>query len=160
MTTFNKILIGIDNSKYAEHAAKTGFDLARTFGAHVGLVHIVEPAYIPAPVADSTIGMPLDTTINPAVEMEIINAQDQVSGEMINATIRKYAGDLEVTNYTDYGSTADGILNCCNEFNADLIVIGTHSRTGIDRLFMGSVAESVIRHASVPVLVVPFAEEK
>jgi nucleotide-binding universal stress UspA family protein len=40
-----------------------------------------------------------------------------------------------------------------------MIVIGTHSRTGIDRLLMGSVAEHVIRHSEVPVLVVPMVEE-
>ena len=45
------------------------------------------------------------------------------------------------------------------QFSADLIVVGTHNRTGLDRLIMGSVAENVVRHAQVPVLVIPFKEE-
>lgn len=132
MITFKKILIGVDNSKFADYAAKAGFELAQKFEAHVGLVHIVEPAYIPAPVADSTIGMPIEPAINPAIEMEIMNAQDKVSEDILASTISKYAGNLEVTNFTDYGSTADGILNCAKEFEADLIVVGTHSRSGLD----------------------------
>jgi len=40
-----------------------------------------------------------------------------------------------------------------------MIVVGTHSRKGIDRLFMGSIAENVVRHSKVPVLVVPLKEE-
>jgi nucleotide-binding universal stress UspA family protein len=66
---------------------------------------------------------------------------------------------LKVTYFTEYGLTADSILKCGSEFNADLIVVGTHSRTGLDRFFMGSVAEHVVRHSHVPVLVVPLKEE-
>jgi len=66
---------------------------------------------------------------------------------------------MQVTHFTDYGSTADGIIHCAKEFGADLIVIGTHNRHGLERLLMGSVAEHVVRHADVPVLVVPFKSE-
>jgi nucleotide-binding universal stress UspA family protein len=58
------------------------------------------------------------------------------------------------------GSTADTIIDCAAQFAADLIVIGTHSRSGFDRLLMGSVAESVVRHSPVAVLVVPLSEQE
>lgn len=159
MTTFKKILIGIDNSKYAEHAAKTGFELAKTFGAKAGLVHVVEPTYAPtSPASDPSMGIPVESAVNPAAEMEMIDIQNKASDDLMTRVIKDYAGDLEVSKFKDYGSTADGILHCCGEFKADLIVIGTHSRSGLDRLLMGSVAEHVVRHAEVPVLVVPFGE--
>ena len=66
---------------------------------------------------------------------------------------------MQITTFNDYGSTADGILKCSEEFGADMIVVGTHSRTGIDRFLMGSIAEDVVRHAQVPVLVVPMKGE-
>ena len=72
--------------------------------------------------------------------------------------IKKYARGTEDNHFTEYGSTADGIIKCSTEFGADLIVVGTHSRTGLDRLLMGSVAEHVVRHSNVPVLVVPLSE--
>jgi nucleotide-binding universal stress UspA family protein len=151
----HKILIAIDDSAHAEHAAEYGFDIARKFNAEVGLVNIVEPAIMPqmAAATDPIIGMPsLGGGIN---EMELLDIQKTQSENIVERTINKFAGDMQVTHFTEYGSTADGIISCCKEFNADLIVIGTHSRTGIDRLLMGSVAEHVVRHSPVPVLVVP-----
>ncbi|MET3978481.1 nucleotide-binding universal stress UspA family protein [Mucilaginibacter sp. UYP25] len=151
----SKILIGIDDSKFAEYAASYGFDIAHTFNAHVGLVHIVEPAVIADTSNDPMIGLP---TIN-YDEVNMINIQKDQADNIIERTIEKYAKGLEVTHFNEYGSTADGILSCSEQFKADLIVIGTHGRTGIDRLLMGSVAESVVRNSHVPVLVVPLVEK-
>jgi nucleotide-binding universal stress UspA family protein len=152
----SKILIGIDDSKFAEYAASYGFDIAHTFNAHVGLVHIVEPAVTPDISTDSLLGIPMSTPdFN---EMNLLDIQKENSENIIDRTVKKYANGLKVTHFNEYGSTADGILNCCKEFKADLIVIGTHSRSGIDRLLMGSVAETVVRNSHVPVLVVPLIE--
>ncbi|TFF35169.1 universal stress protein [Mucilaginibacter psychrotolerans] len=150
----SRILIGIDDSKFADNAAAYGFSLAQKFNAHVGLVHIVEPIVSPINTNDSITGLPFgDTGIN---EVEMLAVQENIGENLVERTIKKYAGDLEVTHFSEYGATADGILHCSKEFKADLIVVGTHSRSGFDRLLMGSVAESVVRHAEVPVLVVPF----
>jgi nucleotide-binding universal stress UspA family protein len=150
-----KILIGIDDSKYAENAAKYGFDIAHKFNAAVGLVNIVEPAVMPqmATGSDPVMGLPMQGA---GIEsMEILDIQKNQSESIVDSTIKRFAGDMKVTHFTEYGSTADGIITCAKEFGADLIVIGTHSRSGLDRLLMGSVAEHVVRHSEVPVLVVP-----
>ncbi|MFA6084415.1 universal stress protein [Mucilaginibacter sp.] len=152
----SKILIGIDDSKFAEYAASYGFDIAKKFNAHVGLVHIVEPSVTPVTSTDSIMGMPMqDLGVD---QLEIMDIQSHQGETIIERTIKKYAGDLQVTHFNEFGSTADGILNCSKEFKADLIVLGTHSRTGIDRFLMGSVAEAVVRNSEVPVLVVPLKE--
>jgi nucleotide-binding universal stress UspA family protein len=150
-----KILIGIDDSKHAEHAAEYGFDIARQFNAAVGLVNIIEPAMMPQMTSsnDPIMGMPMQGV--GMEEMELLDIQKNQSENIVDRTISKLAGDLKVTHFTEYGSTADGIIKCSKEFEADLIVLGTHSRTGIDRLLMGNVAEHVLRHSDVPVLVVP-----
>ncbi len=153
-----KILIGIDDSKFAEHAAEYGFEIARKFNAAVGVVNIIEPAIMPQM---STGTDPILGTLSQGVgmeEVEIMDIQKNQSENIVDATIKKFAGDLQVSHFTDYGSKADGIINCSKEFKADLIVVGTHSRSGFDRLLMGSVAEHVVRHSEVPVLVVPFKE--
>jgi nucleotide-binding universal stress UspA family protein len=151
-----KILIGIDNSKFAEHAAKYGFDIAHKFKAHVGLVHIVEPVMMPY----TNSGDPLMGSSDMAVaDIDIINIQNNASKVIIDAIIKKFGDGLDVTHFSEFGDTADGIISCSKEFGADMIVIGTHSRTGIDRLLMGSVAEHVVRHSEVPVLVVPMVEK-
>ncbi|MFI5160026.1 MAG: universal stress protein [Sphingobacteriales bacterium] len=153
-----KILIAVDDSKISENAASYGFELAHCYKAHVGLVNIVEPiAYTPTE-SDGIIGMPFIP--NTADDAELIRVQSASSENIIQRTIKTFAKGLLVTQFTDYGSTAEGILSCSKEFGADLIVLGTHSRTGIDRLLMGSIAEDVVRHAEVPVMVVPLRESE
>ncbi len=152
--TIQKILIGIDDSKQAGHAAEFGFEIARKFNAKVGLVNIVEPIMAAPMVAtDPMMGLP-EQSIG-IDEMKLLEIQKSQSEMMVDQAIKKYGDGMEVTHFTDYGSTADGIIHCAKEFGADLIVIGTHNRHGIDRLLMGSVAEHVVRHSPVPVLVVP-----
>jgi len=154
---FQRILIGIDDSKYSENAAEYGFELAHAFKADVALVHITEPIIMPQPTDPGMGG-----SIMPGLGMEnpeLINIQEEYSSKLIDNTIKRLAGDLQVTQFNEFGSTADAIIECITKFNADLVVLGTHSRTGLDRFFMGSVAEDVVRHSPVAVLVVPLKTE-
>lgn len=154
-----KILIGIDDSNYAENAAKYGFKLAESLNAHVGLVHIMEPLAMSmsSTGADEILGMPLQN-LGGAGDIGMIDAQTSISENIIQRTAKKYGGKLQVTNFSEYGSTGEGIINCATAFKADIIIIGTHNRTGLDRLLMGNVAEYVMRHSEIPVLVVPTKE--
>ncbi|WP_342647175.1 universal stress protein [Mucilaginibacter sp. CSA2-8R] len=154
-----KILVGIDESKYADYAAEYGFSLARKLGAAIAIVNIIEP--IPAavsPMNDTTFGLPLEGTAD-VNNVEILNTQNQAADNLLSCIVQKYGSDLQVTQYTDYGSSAEGIVNCGAQFGADLLVIGTHHRSGFDRLLMGSVAEDVVRKSLVPVLVVPLTDK-
>ena len=153
-----KILIGIDDSKYAENAAKYGFKLAETLAAHVGLVNILEPMAIPMAGggADEILGTSIQGVGTPNVD--IIEVETRMSENIIESTIKKYAGKTQVTHFNEYGSTGEGIISCSLEFKADIIIVGTHERTGLDRLFSGSVAEYIVRHSTIPVLVVPMKE--
>jgi nucleotide-binding universal stress UspA family protein len=150
-----KILIGIDNSKFAENAAEYGFDIAHKFNAKVGLVHIVEPVMMPYTNNSDPL---LGSADMGAIDAELIDIQDSAAKTMVDKAIAKFGDGLDITRFNEFGDTADGIISCSKEFGADLIVIGTHSRTGIDRLLMGSIAEHVVRHSDIPVLVVPFHE--
>ena len=157
-----KILIGIDDSKFAEHATEYGFELAHKFNAEVGLVNIVEPIVLPQTTAGlDPLGAISSTGIGSGVEdLELIDIQNTQSQNIIARVIEKYQNEeLVISHFNEYGSTADGILNCSKEYGADLIVIGTHNRSGLDRFLMGSVAEHVVRHSEVPVLVVPMKAE-
>lgn len=154
-----KVLIAIDDSKLSEHAAEYGFDIARKFNAEVGLVNVIEPMLTTPMMAggDPMLGSPvLDSGME---EMELLDIQKDRSETIVDSTIKKLAGDLSVTHFNEFGNSADAIIGCSKEFGADLIVLGTHGRTGLDRLLMGSVAEHVVRHAEVPVLVVPAKSE-
>jgi nucleotide-binding universal stress UspA family protein len=154
----HKILIAVDDTRYALHAAEFGFDLARSFNAEVGLVSIVEPIIYPVSGTDTMTGIPMEGGAN-IDEIAMLKIQSESAENLMQQTTKKLAADLQVTHFTEYGLTGDSIIKCGKEFNADLIVVGTHSRTGLGRLFMGSVAEHVMRHSDVPVVVVPLKEE-
>ena len=153
-----RILIAVDDSRYADHAAEFGFEMARLCNAEVGLVNIIEPIVMPSAGSDSITG--ITTEVSMMDEPEMIRVQKEAAENTIKRIHAQYAEQLKITNFTEYGVTADGILKCSAEFAADMIVIGTHSRTGIDRLFMGSIAENVVRHSKIPVLVVPLRESE
>lgn len=154
----SKILIAVDESKYSAHAAEYGFELAHFYKAEVGLVNIVEPMVAPSPGGDSIAGAIFEP---PATsDPELVNIQKEASENVIDRISKHFAGGMKVTRFSEFNNTADGILECSRHFNADLVVIGTHSRTGLDRLLMGSVAEDIVRHSVVPVLVVPFVESE
>jgi nucleotide-binding universal stress UspA family protein len=153
----SKILIGIDDSTYAHNAAAYGFAMARNYKAAVGLVHIIEPVILPATPGDNLTGVLMDNTLG-IQEAELSTIQTSQTETLIANAVKEFGEGLEVTTFKQYGSRAEGIIDCCKEFKADLIVIGTHKRSGFDRLLTGSVAEEVVRHSTVPVLVVPFVE--
>ncbi|MFI5157835.1 MAG: universal stress protein, partial [Sphingobacteriales bacterium] len=112
-----KILIGVEDSIYAEAAAKFGFNLAVSLNAHVGLVNIIEPVSISMPIngANEILGTPL-YGLNAAEDDNIISTQAQASENIILYITKKYAGKLQVSHYNEYGSTGEGILNCSREF--------------------------------------------
>ncbi|MFD2864720.1 universal stress protein [Mucilaginibacter antarcticus] len=153
-----KILIGIDNSKYAENAAKYGFDIAHKFSAKVALVHMVVPMVMPYNNTADPLTGAADFTM--ADTAGIMDVQNDASKALIENTVKKFGKGLEVINYSEFGDTADGIIECSKQFGADMIVVGTHSRSGFDRLLMGSIAETVVRQSEIPVLVVPFVEDE
>lgn len=155
-----KILIGIDESEFSRYAAAYAFDIAHTYSAEVGLVHIVEPIIVPTDTQDGLMGgMPFDPNLSlPGTELETL--QTERSAALLDQTAKEWGEGLEIAHFTQYGSTAEGIIECGKEFNADLIVLGTHRRTGIDKFFLGNVAEQVVNKSLIPVLVVPYIEAK
>jgi len=153
-----KILISVDDSKYADNAAKYGFNLAQLLDAEVGLVNIVEPIAMPTSGngADEILGTPMQNF--GVTDVNLLEAQDEISENVLKNAAQKFSGKVHVTSFSEYGSIGERIVGSAIKFNADLIVIGTHERSGLDKLFSTDVAQYVIHHSSIPVLVVPTKE--
>ena len=137
--SFRRILIALDDSAIAAHAVEVGLQLASALKAQVALVHVVDP---PAIQPDSGI---------PAVEWAATLKRE---GQAFLATTAQRADQPPAWQFLREGKPADQILSAAREWDADVIVIGTHGRSGVSRLVLGSTAESVVRHASCPVLVI------
>lgn len=142
---FKKILIAVDNSICSEKAAKVGYEMAKKFESEIALLNII----VPAP---QTINP--DFTLAP-VFMELYDNSEENSHLLLREIEQKFANGIATTYLTTLDTAAHGITQQATEWGADLIVIGTHGRTGLYHFFVGSVAENVAGKATCPVLVIP-----
>lgn len=145
---YKRILIAIDGSETAEHAFDSALQLAHDNDAQL------QPLYV--------IDNPLIAFDAPGYDPSILRDACVEEGKrlMADALARmrheNVAGTPRVVDVTPIGEDiSERIRISAHEFNADLLVLGTHGRRGFKRLFLGSVAERVVRSATLPVLLVP-----
>jgi len=140
------ILLPTDFSECARHAVPYAARMARLMGARVICLHVVEPV-VPA-VGWTPIAEPL-----PVADVGE-QLEDSAARELPRfAACEEFEG-LDVEDVITRGEAASEIVRVAAERGADLIVISSHGRTGLGRILFGSTAESVVRHAPCPVLVV------
>jgi nucleotide-binding universal stress UspA family protein len=140
--SFQKILLAVDESAFAARAADVGFDLARSLGAEVALIHVVDPSVVAyAPEG----GIPAG---------ELVTLAQQDAKRLLAAFGQRAALQPGPLEFIHTGKPAIEIVKAARHWPADLVVIGSHGRGGVKRLLLGSVAEAVMRHAACPVLVV------
>lgn len=138
------ILVPTDFSDTANAALGWAEDLAQACGARVVLLHVVDLEYQWVPAGPAVVPTPV-----PAVVARGIRDHARTAIEAL-APKSPLVGRRLVRS----GHARDEILSAADEVEADIIVMGTHSRRGIEHLFIGSVAEYVVRHARVPVMTV------
>jgi nucleotide-binding universal stress UspA family protein len=141
--SFSKILIAVDDSAQSMKAARCGFELAHCLNATIGVLFVVN---INKEVVNADLGITLEES------RRHLFAE---AHRTIDQYIRMYDGSSEVFRFAPEGVPDKEILNIACEWRADLIVMGAHTRSRIDRMMTGSMAEHVIRHAQIPVLVTP-----
>jgi nucleotide-binding universal stress UspA family protein len=146
MTLVHRILVPTDFSDHAERAFAYAAELAGLYRASlvIGHVYAIPVVYaagepivaMPPPGPDSTIEADLEAGLRALVQ----RARD--------------AGAADVSVVTTGGEAAHEIVRLARDESADLIVMGSHGRTGIKHLVLGSIAEKVVRLAHCPVLTV------
>jgi nucleotide-binding universal stress UspA family protein len=143
MLPIHTILHPTDFSDRSENAFHLACSLARDYGARLVILHVVVPPMV-------VYG---EGVVPPEPDLLLQEANDQ-----LNRLPIPQEGIRTERRFQEGDSVAE-ILRVAQDINADLIVMGTHGRTGLARLLMGSVAEQVVRQASCPVLTVtaPFA---
>lgn len=136
-----RLLVPVDFSADSLHALAEAHDLAARFGAGLILLHVVEPVYI----------------ADPAVSTETMMLVEERAGIAAHELARIAAGMRRrprIHTLVLRGAPAQVIVETAARCRVDLIVMGTHGRTGMAPLLIGSVAEKVIRTARCPVLTV------
>ena len=143
MMKIRQILAPTDFSEFSKQAVARAYELAQTFGAKLVLLHVIEalPSYI--------------GFIPPGgAAMLLADLERQVHLDLAEVLPEAEAAEVEVTHQVVVGSPSREIVQVAAAEKVDLIVIATHGRSGLSRLFMGSVAERVVRTAPCPVMTI------
>ena len=147
-----KILLATDGSKEAELASRTAAELAQSTGSELHVLYVWEAAnpYVEA------VGLAGDEPVNPRLDAELRRQFDLQARTMLDAQEEKVraVGGTVAQAHLRMGKADHEIVTLAEEIGAGLIVMGGRGRGGIRRALMGSVSDSVVRHAHCPVLVV------
>lgn len=139
---YNKILIVIDSSEYSMAAAKKGLELAHQLQATAALLYVVDSSKAMGNV---------DAGIMPEEALMVLKKEVE---QTLDQLAKIYNGN-ELMKFMPEGHPKEDIIKTAKIWEADLIVMGTHGRTGLTHLIMGSVAEHVLHHSKIPVMIVP-----
>ena len=146
-----KICIALDTSPSAENIAELGYSYAKALKAEVTLVHVVNDVSYYTMNYDPIMGYAGFLTSN---TLELVEGLKKESENFL-ASSAKHLKDEAIKTKVLEGNSADAILEFASTWNADLIVMGTHSRSGFANLLMGSIAVEVVKHAEIPILIIP-----
>jgi nucleotide-binding universal stress UspA family protein len=139
MSAIHKILVPTDFSPHSDYAYRLASSLARDHGAHLVLLHVRPPVVVFGEMYPLSLPDPAEERQRLLEQLRELYPADPV---------------VRVEPLVKDGDPVEEILDTAREVGCDLIVLGTHGRTGLGRLVFGSVAEKVLRRACCPVLAV------
>jgi nucleotide-binding universal stress UspA family protein len=146
-----KILIGLDYTPSDQKVAETGYALAKAMKAEVCIIHVItDPAYY-AMEFSPIMGYQGGYTAGTIAVAEDIKKEAE---DFLAATV-KHLGDNSIQTKVLEGETTDEILAYSKEWNADLIVIGSHRHKGLERLLVTDVAVYLLKHSKIPLFTIP-----
>ena len=143
---YRRIIVPLDGSALAEQALPQAEGLARLTGAPLHLVRVIDPA---GPGTLGTVVLHTD-----ALSMQLLLEEERIAAREYLERIEQDVRDRQHAVTVEYrqGPAAQELL--ANTQPGDLLVMATHGRGGLTRWFLGSVAEAIVRRASIPVLLV------
>ena len=139
---YDDILVPTDGSEGTDKAAEHALDIAEKYDATAHVVYVVNTSAYSTLPADSNW-----ESITAALEDE----GKEATGEIVE---RMHDADVDAVPSVEEGIPHKTILEYADNNDIDLIVMGTHGKSGLDRLLLGSVTEKVVRASEVPVLTV------
>lgn len=149
MKDFSTILMAVDFSDSSDNAFQLALSLAEKYSARLIILHVINE--------------PIDLRgfYVPHISFEKLEEEiEEGAGKLMESFCRLHAGDF--SNFESLivpGMPYEQIIQQAQEKGADLIVLGTHGRTGLDHVLFGSTAEKVVRKSKLPVLTVRLDEE-
>lgn len=144
MNKFEKIMVPLDGSEFAEAALEPALAIARAMGSEVVLFRVAQPIPLAGKLAEM-----------PDVYDEVVAATYREAEDYLTALQERLASDrISIEYRSAAGGIARQILDYAAEEKIDLLVISSHGRTGVDRWIHGSVAQKVLSNCSCSTLII------
>ncbi len=142
---FKHILVPVDGSPTSDQAIAKAAGLAKAFGSAVTAIYVVDPYPFTGVGTDYAYG-----------QAQYLSAATAEANEAVKAAKEAFeaAGVAVTTAVVEGHAVYKGILESAEARGADLIVMGSHGRRGLEKLMLGSVAQRVLSHAHLPILIV------
>ncbi|MCG9972397.1 universal stress protein [Christiangramia crocea] len=151
-----KVLIGMDYNPNSEKVARKGYELAKKLEAKVCLIHVL------ADVSYYGVNYPTfmgyEGYNEMQVDLNVISELREVAKDFIE-TAARHLDDPSVSTHMAEGPTSSAILDYAKEWGADLIVMGTHSHSVLEKVLMGTTASRVLEKTDIPVYMIPVKEK-
>lgn len=141
MNSFKRIVIAVDNSAFTEPLTQNGFELVKRLKAEAAVVSVIDTRGLLG-------GEGLSTN-------EAIVIERNATADNLNIIIKNVFSDYPITRYILEGEPCEKILSFATDWSADMLILGTHGRKGLSRLLLGSIAEKVLKHSHLPVMIIP-----
>jgi nucleotide-binding universal stress UspA family protein len=149
-----KILIALDYFPTAQQVAEQGYAIAKAMHAETILIHVMaNPNYYISSIYDPIMGyggfMHLDF-----FQSDILALVKNESNLFLQKT-KEHLGSENISTIVDEGKIADTILEVAKAKHADMIVMGSHSKSWLEQKLIGSEAETVLHKSTIPILIIP-----
>ena len=156
-----KVLIALDYNSTAQKIAEEGHALAKSMNAQTTLLHVIsDAAYYSSDIYSPLMGFDSFTDLK-FIGTTSVEELKEAALDYLDKS-KQHLHDTAIQTVVKEGDFGEQILATAAEMNADIIVMGTHSRRGLEKILVGSVAEKVLRHSTIPLFIIPtkIVEEK
>jgi nucleotide-binding universal stress UspA family protein len=154
---FKKVLIALDYNPTAQKVAEVGYSIANAMSADCLLIHILStPIIYTSANYDPIMGFSgFGVLENYQLNSELLSK----SAYEYLEKVKKHLGNSKIETIVKEGEFDDQIMETAIRYNADLIVMGTHSQQWLEKILVGSTAESIIKNSKIPIVIVPTKKE-
>lgn len=147
-----KVLIAIDYHPVSEKVTEAGYELAKNLNAEVCLIHVMDDVGFYGAQYPTFMGYDGYTGMGP--DLDVAMEMRNIAEEFLEK-VKHHLNDENVKTHLADGDTVKTILRYGEEWGANVLVMGTHSHSVLEKLFLGTVAEKILEKTQIPVYLVP-----
>jgi nucleotide-binding universal stress UspA family protein len=156
-TKIVKVLIALDYDPTAQTVAETGFSMAKAMNAEVILLHVIADTVYYSSTAYSPIMGFTGHMEMEQIQWDSADTLKKVTSNYLN-NVREHLGDESIQTIVADGDFADAIIKTAEDLDADILVMGSHSRKWLEKIILGSVTEKVLKITTLPLFIIPIGK--